>query len=213
MLCRHVTILVKLHRRPTTKFHQRRIVNSVQCASKSRCDVWQNECKMNAPAGTPLWPLPSEAQMDISTTLFAIQKMTVESIQVQQGRRPPTTRIALFCHRTCFRRTCFLLPSVRPPPLFTISPSKMSQWMKQVQVEKLDVPLLAGGIIIGVLWLLRARRNSVGAQSNEPPVLPYWIPWLGHALSYASGSDKVFRAARYGSLKVPRPERFLNASY
>jgi len=148
--------------------------------------------------------------MDISRALQAIQKMTVESIQVRQGRRPPTRGLL------CFVIGGTLLASVRPSPLFTLSPSrpiKMSQWIKQVQLEKLDVSLLAGGILIGVLWLLRARRNSVGAQSNEPPVLPYWIPWLGHALSYASGSDKVFRAARYVPLKVSRPERFLNTSY
>ena len=73
----------------------------------------------------------------------------------------------------------------------------MSEWMNQVQFEKLEAPLLAGGILLSVLCLLRARRNSAEARSNEPAMLPYWIPWLGHALSYASGSDKVFRAARY----------------
>ncbi len=75
----------------------------------------------------------------------------------------------------------------------------MSQWMEQVQLEKLEALLLAGGIVIAVPWFLRARKNQVGAQSDEPPMLPYWIPWLGHAVSYASGSDKVFRAARYAS--------------
>jgi hypothetical protein len=89
----------------------------------------------------------------------------------------------------------------------------MSQWMKQMQLEKLEVPLLAGGILIGVLWLLRARKDSVGAQTNEPPVLPYWIPWLGHALSYASGSDKVFRAARYVSANFVPGRGSFNASF
>jgi hypothetical protein len=85
--------------------------------------------------------------------------------------------------------------------------------MKQVQLEKLEAPLLAGAILVGVLWLLRAWRNSVGAQSSEPPVLPYWIPWLGHGLSYASGSDKVFRAARYVSLKASHTGHSLNAPH
>ena len=78
----------------------------------------------------------------------------------------------------------------------------MSQWIHQVQLETLDTVLLVGGILVVVHWLLHARRNSVVAQSNEPPVLPYWIPWLGHALSYASGSDKVFTAARYVSSEL-----------
>ena len=69
--------------------------------------------------------------------------------------------------------------------------------MEQVQLEKLGTPLLAGGILIGALWFFRSQRHSVAAQSNEPPVLPYWIPWLGHTAAYASGSDNVFRAARY----------------
>jgi len=77
----------------------------------------------------------------------------------------------------------------------------MAQWMEHAQLEKLVAPLLAGGVLIAVLWLLRTRRNSVAAQNNEPPVLPYWIPWLGHALPYASGSDEVFKAARYVSSK------------
>lgn len=71
------------------------------------------------------------------------------------------------------------------------------QWMNQVQLEKLGTPFLAGGALLAVLWLLKARRNAAAAQNNEPPMLPYWVPWLGHGLSYASGSDKVFRAARY----------------
>ena len=82
----------------------------------------------------------------------------------------------------------------------------MPQWVKQLQLEKLDAPLLAGGILISILWFLKARRNSIAAQNNEPPVLPYWIPWLGHGLSYASGSDKVFRAARYVSSEASSVE-------
>ena len=74
---------------------------------------------------------------------------------------------------------------------------RMAQSVIQVQFEKLDTLLLAGGTVLTVLWLLRARRNSVTARSNEPPVLPYWIPWLGHSLPYSlSGSETVFRAAR-----------------
>ena len=91
--------------------------------------------------------------------------------------------------------------------------NQMSQWVKQIQLEMLEAPLLAGGILIGVLWLLRTRRNAVGAQGNEPPVLPYWIPWPGHALSYASGSDNVFRAARYVSSKVYPTGGSFNASF
>jgi hypothetical protein len=80
-----------------------------------------------------------------------------------------------------------------------LSPSptqQMSQWAEKMQLDKLDAPLLAAGILVATLWFLQTRRNSTATQNNEPPVLPYWIPWLGHALSYASGSDKVFRAAR-----------------
>jgi hypothetical protein len=73
----------------------------------------------------------------------------------------------------------------------------MAQWAGQLQLERLETPLVATGLLVAILWLLKARRNSVAAQNNEPPVLPYWIPWLGNALSYASGSEKVFRAARY----------------
>jgi hypothetical protein len=73
----------------------------------------------------------------------------------------------------------------------------MAQWVGQLQLEKLETPLFATGLLVAILWLLKARRNSVAAQNNEPPVLPYWIPWLGNALSYAFGSEKVFSAARY----------------
>lgn len=86
----------------------------------------------------------------------------------------------------------------------------MVQWMMQVRLKELEAPLVAGGILFTALRLFQAHRNSVAAKNNEPPVLPYWIPWLGHVLSFAVGSEKVFTAARYacvaligGSLNAP----------
>ena len=73
--------------------------------------------------------------------------------------------------------------------------------MEEIPLEKLETTLVAGGILITIFWLLRVRRNFLATKRNEPPVLPYWILWPGHALSYASGSDKVFRAARYVSFE------------
>ncbi|PBK74089.1 cytochrome P450 [Armillaria solidipes] len=49
---------------------------------------------------------------------------------------------------------------------------------------------------ISILFFLYHRRNAQTRALNEPPLLPYWIPFVGHALWYGWRSNEVYLAAR-----------------
>lgn len=55
------------------------------------------------------------------------------------------------------------------------------------------VAILAG---IGAIFALHHRRNALAQAFNEPPILPYLIPFVGHALWYRRRSIEVYNAAR-----------------
>ncbi|KAG7449707.1 cytochrome P450 [Guyanagaster necrorhizus] len=56
------------------------------------------------------------------------------------------------------------------------------------------VAFIATGIAI--LFSLYQRRNTQARALNEPPLLPYSIPFVGHALWYGRRSSEVYAAAR-----------------
>ena len=39
--------------------------------------------------------------------------------------------------------------------------------------------------------------------TNEPPLLPYLIPIIGHGLAYGSDSEQIFRSARFVDGVIP----------
>ena len=49
---------------------------------------------------------------------------------------------------------------------------------------------------IGAIFALHHRRNALAQAFNEPPILPYLIPFVGHALWYRRRSIEVYNAAR-----------------
>jgi hypothetical protein len=70
----------------------------------------------------------------------------------------------------------------------------------------LDVPTLVITIIttaVSVSLLTRLLSgNSPGnvagsGQSTSPPLLPYWIPYLGHFISFVYDQESVLKDARY----------------
>ena len=68
-------------------------------------------------------------------------------------------------------------------------------------VQSLIIVLFAIGIITRVLSGLQFRAvASNQPQGNSPrtvPILPYWVPWLGHAINFAvGGTDFLTSAAR-----------------
>ncbi|KAK0486255.1 hypothetical protein IW261DRAFT_788787 [Armillaria novae-zelandiae] len=56
---------------------------------------------------------------------------------------------------------------------------------------------------ISILSFLYHRRNAQARALNEPPLLPYWIPFVGHALWYGRRSNEVYLAARKFSPDSP----------
>ncbi len=60
------------------------------------------------------------------------------------------------------------------------------------------VAIIATGI--SILFFLYHRRNAQTRALNEPPLLPYWIPFVGNALWYGRRSNEVYLAARYVEL-------------
>ncbi|KAK0486231.1 cytochrome P450 [Armillaria novae-zelandiae] len=56
---------------------------------------------------------------------------------------------------------------------------------------------------ISILFFLYHRRNTQARALNEPPLLPYWIPFVGHALWYGWRSNEVYLAARKFSPDSP----------
>ncbi|KAK0459099.1 cytochrome P450 [Desarmillaria tabescens] len=52
---------------------------------------------------------------------------------------------------------------------------------------------------ISILVFLHQRRSAQARALNEPPLLPYWIPFVGHALWYGRRSNEVYVAARFFS--------------
>lgn len=49
---------------------------------------------------------------------------------------------------------------------------------------------------VGAIFALHHRRNALAQALNEPPILPYLIPFVGHALMYRRRSIEVYNAAR-----------------
>ncbi|KAG8907950.1 hypothetical protein FRB99_001458 [Tulasnella sp. 403] len=70
-----------------------------------------------------------------------------------------------------------------------------SAWNESILTRAVVVGL--GLWLIGQLWSLLPAKDS---QRDEPPYLPYVIPWVGHTLAFARDSSQVFKAAlhRFG---------------
>ncbi|KAG8900374.1 Cholesterol 7-alpha-monooxygenase [Tulasnella sp. 403] len=71
-------------------------------------------------------------------------------------------------------------------------------WYLPLEVE---VPFASGVIILSVL--LVSYFVTHGQRSpRRPPVVRYWIPWLGSAMEMAKDPDKLFKSARerYGDI-------------
>ncbi|KAK0486232.1 cytochrome P450 [Armillaria novae-zelandiae] len=49
---------------------------------------------------------------------------------------------------------------------------------------------------VGAIFALHHRRNALARALNEPPILPYLIPFVGHALWYRTRSIEVYNTAR-----------------
>ena len=85
---------------------------------------------------------------------------------------------------------------------------RSSSFLQHTVTETLEHPLqsfiivlFVGAVITRVLTGLQFRSvASSQPQGNSPrdvPILPYWIPWLGHAINFAAGgSDFLTAAAR-----------------
>ena len=74
-----------------------------------------------------------------------------------------------------------------------------------LQSTGLDAPTLVMTIIttavsISLLTRLLSGSSSVKAagvgQSTPPPILPYWIPYLGHFIPFAYNQESVLKDAR-----------------
>ncbi|KAG8924102.1 hypothetical protein FRC00_005481 [Tulasnella sp. 408] len=60
------------------------------------------------------------------------------------------------------------------------------------------IGIMGLGVFLGVqLWNMIPAKDS---QHDEPPYLPYSIPWVGHTLAFARDSSRVFHTAlqRFG---------------
>lgn len=75
-----------------------------------------------------------------------------------------------------------------------------------LQSTGLDVPTLVITIITTAVSISLLTRlvsgNSAGkvagkGQSNSPPLLPYWIPYLGHFIPFVYDQESVLKDARY----------------
>lgn len=70
----------------------------------------------------------------------------------------------------------------------------------------LDVPTLVITIIttaVSISLLTRLLSGSSAArvvgpgQSTPPPLLPYWVPYLGHFIPFVYNQESVLKDARY----------------
>ncbi|KAG8900376.1 Cytochrome P450 7B1 [Tulasnella sp. 403] len=64
-----------------------------------------------------------------------------------------------------------------------------------VPSEAVNVPLIVATIAIAAI-LLGYQRSISKKASGRPPVVPYWIPWLGSAIELGKDPDGFFRKAR-----------------
>ena len=55
-------------------------------------------------------------------------------------------------------------------------------------------------ILFVIVLLDRAYQRLSHKWTNEPPMLPYTIPIVGHALLYASDYTRLFKYAEYVEL-------------
>ncbi|KAF8993747.1 cytochrome P450, partial [Hymenopellis radicata] len=55
---------------------------------------------------------------------------------------------------------------------------------------------LASASCLLTLLILRLWRESRARAKNEPPILPYWVPFLGHVFRFSKSSQDLYLAVR-----------------
>lgn len=64
------------------------------------------------------------------------------------------------------------------------------------------VAVVVSAILVVAVILDRIYQRMSHKWTNEPPLLPYKIPIIGHALMYESDSAALFRSALCVNLKA-----------